>query len=219
MAYDEAKTARLTALLTETEGRKAHSRAAATYRDAPALKETLQLVEDQLSRDREAVTLVDSIAVLAYVADRYDSLGRFAVSAAVYTQALGLALELKRQYGTDTAGVGDLYYRALLARNFYVDDDCADLAECGAALMPAGEAERMLGQRKASRRFLVHDPVEMTEQYLAVIDRVEERVEESRTAHGLGSCYEVWALRRAYLAECGVAWRSPAELNLGVRFD
>lgn len=219
MAFSEEKARRLTALLGDVEGRKAYADAAATHKDVPALKEMVALVEEQLALDTDEATLTDGIAVLGYVADRYDSLGRFAVSARIYTRVLHLAWQRKRLYGADTDGVRDLFYRALCARNFYVDDDCADLVAVAVCLMPADEAERMVNERKEHRRSLRHDPVEMTDAYLAVIDEVEERVEKTRTTHGHGSCHEVWSLTKTYLAEHGIVWRTPAEWNPHVRFD
>ena len=219
MAYSKETAKRLTELLGEIEGRKEHSNAAATYKDIPALKKIVRSVEAQLIHDNEESTLVDSIAILRYVADRYDSLGRFAVSAKLYSQILGLALRLKRQYGVDTDGIDSIFYVALRARNFYVDDDCDDLMNIASELMNTGDAQRILNERKERRRSLKHDPVEMTEEYLAVIDEVEERVEKNRTTYGHGSCHEVWSLKKAYLSEHGIAWHTPVQLNPRVHFD
>ena len=219
MAYSKETEKRLTDLLSEMEGRKEHEYAAATYKDVPALKEIVQIVERQLTQDTDEATLVDSIAVLGYVADRYDSLGRFAVSAKFYNQIFALALSLKRQYGTDTDGINDLFYTALQARNFYIDDDCDDLARIATELMNTVDVERILGERKERRRSLKHDSIEMTEEYLAVIDEIEEKVEKSRTTYGHGSCFEVWSLKKSYLLEYDIEWQTPSELNPRVLFD
>lgn len=219
MAYSNEKVKRLTDLLGEMEGRKEHAYAAATWRDVPALEETVKIVEEQLRIDGEEDTLSDSIAVLQYVADRYDSLGRFALSARIYGDILALALKRKEQYGLDTDDIDGVFYAALRARNFYIDDDCEDLFNIATALMPQSEAQRLLEERKAHRRSLCHDPVEMTADYLAVIDEVEEAIEQNRTIRGHGSCYEVWLLKRAYLAGRDIVWHSPAELNPKVHFD
>ena len=80
-------------------------------------------------------------------------------------------------------------------------------------------AERIINERKERRRSLKHDPVEMRDEYLAVIDAVEERVEAGRTLHGHGSCFEVWALKKSCLLEHGIFWRTPAELNPRVHVD
>jgi hypothetical protein len=69
------------------------------------------------------------------------------------------------------------------------------------------------------RRNLKHDPVEMTEEYLAVIDEVDEKIEKNREYHGFGSCHHVWSLKTDYLAEKGIEWKSPVVLNPKVRFD
>ena len=219
MAYSKETEKRLTDLLNVIEGRKEHEYAAATYKDVPALKEIVQIVERQLTQDTDEATLVDSIAVLGYVADRYDSLGRFAVSAKFYNQILNLALTLKQQYDTDTDGIDGYLYAALQARNFYIDDDCDDLARIATELMNTVDVERILGERKERRRSLKHDSIEMTEEYLAVIDEIEEKVEKSRTTYGHGSCFEVWSLKKSYLLEYDIEWHAPAELNPRVLFD
>ena len=219
MAYSKETEKQLTELLGEIEGRKEHEYAAATYKDVPALKEIVRLVEEQLAGDSDESTLVDSIAVLGYVADRYDSLGRYAVSAKFYNQILTLALTLKQQYGTDTDGIDGYLYAALQARNFYIDDDCDDLAGIATELMSESDAQRILNERKERRRSLKHDPVEMTEEYLAVIDEIEEKVEKSRTTYGHGSCFEVWSLKKSYLLEHDIEWHTPSELNPRVLFD
>lgn len=219
MAYSKETEKRLTKLLGEIEGRKEYEYAAATYKDVPALKEIVHIVEEQLTEDNDESTLVDSIAVLGYVADRYDSLGRFAVSSKFYNQILALALTLKQRYGTDTDGIDGYLYAALQARNFYIDDDCDDLAGIATELMNADDAERIINERKERRRSLKHDPVEMRDEYLAVIDEIEEKVEKSRTTYGHGSCFEVWALKKSYLLEHDIEWQTPSELNPRVLFD
>ena len=219
MAYSKETEKRLTDLLQKIEGRKEHEYAAATYKDVPALKEIVRIVEEQLTQDTDESTIVDSIAVLGYVADRYDSLGRFAVSAKIYNQILSLALKLKQQYDTDTDGIDGYLYAALQARNFYIDDDCDDLARIATELMNTVDVERILGERKERRRSLKHDSIEMTEEYLAVIDEIEEKVEKSRTTYGHGSCFEVWSLKKSYLLEYDIEWHAPAELNPRVLFD
>ena len=219
MSYSKETEKRLTELLGEIEGRKEHEYAAATYKDVPALKEIVRLVEEQLAGGSDESTYVDSIAVLGYVADRYDSLGRYAVSAKFYNKILSLALSLKQQYGTDTDGIDGYLYAALQARNFYIDDDCDDLADIATELMNAGDAQRIINERKERRRSLKHDPVEMRDEYLAVIDDIEEKVEKSRTTYGHGSCFEVWSLKKSYLLEHDIEWQTPSELNPRVLFD
>ena len=58
MAYSKETEKRLTKLLGEIEGRKEHEYAAATYKDVPALKEIVHIVEEQLTEDNDESTLV-----------------------------------------------------------------------------------------------------------------------------------------------------------------
>ena len=219
MGYHETSIKRIEALIGEIQGRKAHAYAATTYRDTPALRELVAMAEEQLAKERDRDTLEDSILIFRFVAESYDSMGRFALSARLYHTVLSLAVELKDTYGEDTPDVADLYYAALAARNFYVDDDCDDLAMLAERLMPFEKARKMLCERQARRRSLKHDSVEMSEAYLAVVDAVEERLEKNCTLHGRGSCHEAWRLRREYLAEYGIEWHSVGELNPSVHFD
>lgn len=225
MGYSEKDVLRLSELLKEIQGRKAHDRDATTYRDVPAMLEIEQTVERQLSAngngacDADAETLRDSIAVLRFLADAYDSMGRSARSAKLYGHILTLAALLKTKYDEDTEAVLDIFYTALRARNVYRDDDCADLERLAVCLLPRDDVERMISERRAHRRTLRHDPVEATEEYLAVIDLVEARIEKNRKTYGHGSCYEIWSLKTAYLAEYGIEWRSPAQMNPKFRFD
>ena len=219
MAYCKEREQRLKELLEEIEGRKSHSNAAATYRDAPALREIVKTVETQLAEDEDKSSMTDSIAVLTYAADRYSSLGRFVLSAELYGRVLELALKLWHGHGADTKNAKDILYLALQARNYYVDDDCDDLVMIGKELLEEGCAEKMQSERRAHRRSLKHDPVEMTGEYLRVIDAVEKQVEENRTVQGHGSCYEAWSLKKKYLSEYGIAWRSVHELNPRMHFD
>ena len=127
MAYSKEIEKRLTDLLNETEGRKEHECAAATYKDVPALKEIVRLVEEQLALDSDESTYVDSIAVLGYIADRYDSLGRFAVSAKFYNQILTLALideiEEKVEKSRRAFGHGSCFEVWSLKKSYLLEHD------------------------------------------------------------------------------------------------
>ena len=80
MAYSEKSAARLAALHEEIEARKEHEFAAPTYRDAAALAEIRQTVFNQLESEHEhdRDTVEDSIAVLRYLAENYENMGRTA---------------------------------------------------------------------------------------------------------------------------------------------
>lgn len=212
MAYDAQQTKHLTELLESIPDR-------VTYRDTAALGGIRQVVEDRLAQERpaDAETLSDSVAILRYLADRYEYLGRFSVAARFYDRALALAAQLHREYGEETEYAGDMLYRAIKAHNFYVDDDCEPLFALCREFIP--RTDEIARDALNPRRHLKHDPVEMTEAYLAVIDGAEEYVEQNRTLQGHGACHEAWHLKREYLLRHDIDWRSPTALNPRVHFD
>ena len=175
-----------------------------------------QLVETQPS---DVATYDDTVIILRVLAESYDALGRYSISAYYYNKLLELSSNMKVLHGVEYDETPHDFYNAIRVRNAYVDDDAQDLAQIVAPLLPAERIKERLALVKARRRSLRFDPVETTKEYLAVIDAVEEKVEKGRTKFGPGSCLEVWALKQKYLAEYGIAWRSPAELNPRTNFE
>lgn len=192
-----------------------------TYRAIPYLKETEEIVEAQLASESpyDKVTLLDSTTIMRYLAEAYDRLGRFAVSVRYYKRAIELAATLYTMYGEEMQDSSGMIYNALKARNYYVDDDCEDIREQALVFIPKDIVDDVFDTVMKRRRNLKHDPVEMTEEYLAVIDEVDEKIEKNRTQRGFGSCHHVWSLKTDYLAEKGIEWKSPVVLNPRVRFD
>ena len=96
MAYSEKSAARLAALHGEIEARKEHEFAAPTYRDAAALAEIRQTVFNQLESEHEhdRDTVEDSIAVLRYLAENYENMGRTACALPLRKKVLELDAEL-----------------------------------------------------------------------------------------------------------------------------
>ena len=84
-----------------------------------------------------------------------------------------------------------------------------------------------------------HDPIEddpdYSERIQSVRDAVEKELKEEMVlwyvADGMdpekaakrelpfGSCHEVWGRMKSRLAEEGITWRSPDEMNPGILFD
>ena len=107
-------------------------------------------------------------------------------------------------------------YDLLKARNYYIDDVCLDIVNKVKGILII---EPIHQQVMGLRRTLKHDPIEMSEQYLSVIDEVEEKIDKNRTLYGMGSCHEMWALKEQYLLEKGIKWKSPQAMNPRVLFD
>ena len=219
MPFSNERAERLTALLGLIE--KNGDRGELTYRAVPYLREIDEIVEAQLASESPygKVTLLDSATIMRYLAEAYDRLGRFAVSVRYYKRAIELAATLYTMYGEEMQDSSGMIYNVLKARNYYVDDDCEDIREQALVFISKDIVDDVFDTVMNRRRNLKHDPVEMTEEYLAVIDEVEEKIEKNRRYFGFGSCHHVWSLKTDYLAEKGIVWRSPVVLNPRVMFD
>ena len=221
MPFIEERAERIKELFELIEKNGDYNAYELTYRAVPYLKETHEIVEAQLASEdkHDKVTLLDSATIMRYLAEAHDRLGRYAVSVRYYGRAIELAAKLYTMYGEELRDGSGMIYNALKARNYYVDDNCEDIREKALTFIPRDIVDDVFDTVMKRRRNLRHDPVEMTEEYLAVIDEIDEKIEQNRQYHGFGSCHHVWSLKTDYLAERGITWRSPLMLNPGVRFD
>ena len=221
MPFTEERAERLKELFDLIEENGDYNAYELTYQAVPYLKETEEIVEAQLASESpyDKVTLLDSATIMRYLAEAYDRLGRFAVSVRYYNRAIELAAMLYTMYGEEMQDSSGMIYNALKARNYYVDDDCEDIREQALVFISTDIVDDVFDTVMKRRRNLKHDPVEMTEEYLAVIDEVDEKIEKNREYRGFGSCHHVWSLKTDYLAEKGIEWKSPVVLNPRVRFD
>ena len=221
MPFTEERAERLKELFELIEKNGDYNAYELTYLAVPYLKETEEIVEAQLASESpyDKVTLLDSATIMRYLAEAYDRLGRFAVSVRYYNRAIELAAKLYTMYGEEIKDSSTMIYNALKARNYYVDDDCEDIREQALVFISTDIVDDVFDTVMKRRRNLKHDPVEMTEEYLAVIDEVDEKIEKNREYRGFGSCHHVWSLKTDYLAEKGIEWKSPVVLNPRVRFD
>ena len=221
MPFTEERAERLKALFELIEQNGDCTAHELTYQSVPYLKETDEIVNAQLASEEpyDKVTLLDSATIMRYLAEAYDRLGRFAVSVRYYKRSIELAVMLYTMYGEEMQDSSGMIYNALKARNYYVDDDSEDIREQALIFIPKDIVDDVFDTVMKRRRNLKHDPVEMTEEYLAVIDEVDEKIEKNREYRGFGSCHHVWSLKTDYLAEKGITWRSPDVLNPRVRFD
>lgn len=96
-------------------------------------------------------------------------------------------------------------------------DECADLREIAAGLLPLDKQIQIEKNVFENYPMLVRDRVELSEEYLAVIDEVERLLEEEcgENAHPL----ETAQAKARLLSERGILWRSEMQLNPGVLFD
>jgi hypothetical protein len=66
-----------------------------------------------------------------------------------------------------------------------------------------------------------YDPVEDTEVYKKVIEKIEKELDERMKdkPQGMGSCHIYWELKKELLADAGIEWKSPKECNPYIMFD
>ena len=91
------------------------------------------------------------------------------------------------------------------------------LRELAAGLLPLDKQIQIEKNVFENYPMLVRDRVELSEEYLAVIDEVERLLEEEcgENAHPL----ETAQAKARLLSERGILWRSEMQLNPGVLFD
>ncbi len=74
MGYSNERFLRISKLIDEIQCRREHEYASSTYKDRSALMEIEALINAQLSLDEDKETLSDSIVLLRFLADRYESM-------------------------------------------------------------------------------------------------------------------------------------------------
>lgn len=171
-------------------------------------------------RNHDIETLEEIIPVLWYLTESYDKMCRAGMSVKFYAPQLQAHTELMklREYDSeDMKEFENCFYLAVKARNYYEPDDCSDLVAIVSGSLPDERIRELLLSAQENRRgFIKNDPVEKTEKYLAVIDKVEEKIEKTKQ---MNFCLEYWNLKAQFLFEYGILWRSPSQLNPGVMFD
>ena len=189
------------------------------YKVSPLLKEIVNLLEGNNDKEQDALGI--QFNTYQFVSEVYKRMGRFSLAAKYHERALDASIVLCTRYNKKLNGIDALLYDILRERNYYVDDDCLDILDKlrGTGLIEEPTIDKTVDRALKRRRGLKNDPVEMSEAYLAVIDEVEERIDQNRTIYGMGACFEIWNLKAQYLAEKGISWSSPAILNPHVMFD
>ena len=190
-----------------------------SYKVHPLMKEVIKLLDE--NQDEELSTPIYTYAAYDFIADKYTRLTRFSLAGEYEEKAIDLALKYFKSEGKVLDGFMGLFVRTMKHRNAFIDDDCEDLINRvkDAKIIRDEELTQAVTRTLAHRRTIKNDPVEMTKEYLDVIDEVEYLIEKNKTMEGMGSCFEYWDLKQQYLAERGIYCRSPALLNPRMRFD
>ncbi len=218
MPYTEKQVDRIDELYEIIEGHKEHEYAAPTYKDRPYL---IEMAEITLSADDTDIeTLENKLPALWYLTECYYKMCRAGEAVKFYKLMLetNAALMKVKEFDGDEMGRFErAFYDAVKARNYYEPDGCEDLIEIVKGSIPDGKINELFESAMESRKGLPkYDPVEKTEEYLAVIDEVEELIDKNKT---MDFCLEYWNLKGEYLHERGIHWRSPSMLNPHIMFD
>ncbi len=219
MAYTDLDLQNVRTLIDRIESRKKHSNAAPTYKDSPSLKE-IAIIALSLKGDIDGESLEDQIFSLKYVCDAYYIMGRTGLSNKLYPYLLKAHVALVELMGDEKAlkNCENDFYWAVKAANYYEEDDCEQLIKIVRSVLSKEKIQEKLNSAKSSRKGLPKsDPIEKSEEYLAVIDEVEQLIDENAKMKDF--CIEYWNLKGHYLAERGIYWRSPVILNPGFMFD
>ena len=211
---------RITELAIQINNRKEHEYAAATFRDVPDLKEMEKLLDENVNQEDEE-DVNKAYVAYGFLADKYTSLTRFSIAARLREKTLKAGLHFYEMTGEVFPELDKTYDDLLRDRNFFVDDDCLDVLELmkHQEAIPMDYVQKRYDKRMAKRRTMNNDPVEMSPEYLEVIDEIEERISKEATLKGMGACFEEWDLKQQYLAEKGITWTPPNLLNRNIMFD
>jgi len=63
------------------------------------------------------------------------------------------------------------------------------------------------------------DPIEKTAEYAAAMESIQPVLDREFPEIYLGSCHAVWARKKELLAQRGIDWHSPSEMNPDIIFD
>lgn len=228
MAYSTGEENRVVELFERIRGRKEHPFASPTFRDSDDLMELLSIADAHDEKD--VLGVENNMIVYHFLADCYKSMGRAAAAEVFYKLFFDMGLILGKQYFAEEENMKDKErlisdaYEYAYSMNCYQDNSVDDLKGILGELLCGKDLEEALkntddGKMRA-KTGLVKDPVEMTAEYLSVIDEVEKEVSEKLgDNYYMGKCFEIWELTKSLLADYGIDWHTPSELNPGVIFD
>ena len=216
---ESTKKERIDALIRDIESRKLTKDEPPTYLDSPALKEIRDICFEENLEDVDSVNFIRP--TLRYVAKNYKLMNRVQLAAEVYNYLIKCNVAYDKLVGLDYEEQGVCAFDMLecfKARNFYVYDNCDDIVDLIVSIYPHKEQViQTLEEAKNSwHSGLTRDKVEMTKEYLDVIDEVDEIVANKLKKNPQ---LNKWDLQKQELKKRGIEWTSPAALNSGALFD
>ena len=201
------------------------------YEEAHMEFKTSRLVQ-RMVRTAEAID-ADSLEKLEERADVYDMAGgssylssRRKLAAKYYEKAFDCECAAFEKYNGSEDAVLDRLYNAVVARNNIADDECTDLKSRAKKYVSSDKVNSVVKEAiRTGRDRYLYDKVELTQEYLDVIDKVEERVYNHLCNESGGKLdvkkmfpHRYWREKKRFLKAAGIDWKTPAEMNPGTRF-
>ena len=178
-----------------------------TFKITPVLNEIAQKAEEIQADD--PTHIIDKISVYEFLGDGYYSGGRMQLALDYYREAIELGKSLADENRQYFEPLRSLYTKLVMVRYLFEGNDSENLKE---------EISDYVKKSKSLREDILeecqyatkHDPVEDSEEYLAVIDEIEERIyEETKDSDDADSSEVYNQLKKQYLAERGIEWSDP----------
>ena len=152
--------------------------------------------------------------------------GRRKLACTYYEKAFEAELLAVEKFEGSEDALLDRLSNAVVSRNYLKDDDCGDLKNKAKKLVAAKKVDAVMREAiRTGRDRFRYDPVELTTEYLKVIDSVEEKVYRFLVNEGGGKLdvnkmfpHRYWKEKKKFLKLAGIDWRTPSEMNPGVRF-
>ena len=65
------------------------------------------------------------------------------------------------------------------------------------------------------------DPIENTKEYKKAMKKIQRILDKEfpKSKYHFGICHRIWRRKKQLLAEAGIEWKTPVEMNPDVRFD
>jgi len=194
-----------------------------SYKDKERLSELMYLIDKNndlsITANIQDVCLACISLGLAYLdMERMALVGKYLTLALKYLNELINDVEFMIEEFSNPMTIKFLINTAFHARNYYIEDECQDLKEYAMTLLK-DDNMFVFPSITDVKPALKYDPIEMTKEYLDVIDEVEEKIDLNQKIQGIGSLHEKWILKEEYLQDKGIIWDSPKRLNPYVKFE
>ena len=182
-----------------------------------------EIIGENVTEDKDA--LLWGYKKYLITGEMYIDIHRHLKMAECYKKALEIRIQLFREYHflipkeVSKRSFANIVLNILMLRNYYLNDDCDDIYQLAkkSRLITRADLDALFQSlENIQKRHLNKDPIEESDEYLAVIDEVNAKARKNMKHHGMGSCHEFWYLKSKYLEEKGIRWRSPAVLNPSV---